>query len=278
MSAPPPEHIQSSPPLLRPKPRRPFELSGSSNESSNPSTPLKSLDAPFDPKDSHGQGDISRNRSIMNLTSSTLFGIYGQPTTLGEQPSEPQTPWGTGAETPSRNGSVDNLNLNLSPRGGRDNSIAELEARLLRTSGHRRKSSGRRSPVELQATHHAPRRRWSAVITSAVIRVIVLFAFGVAYGALVAHLHDHRQLAPVKVDAIDHASWGYLAFWGFSGVGIGSLLPWVDFLWENGSGDDYAVEQEETKKRGLPVEWNDVVRSVGAFVGIAFAIVRPSSR
>ena len=217
-----------------------------------------------------------RNPSFYNLTSSTLSGIYA-PTAL-EQPSEPQTPWGTGAETPARKGSID-----LSSRG-RDNSIAELEARLLKTTGRpdmqRRKKSGRHSP-DRDNVHHAP-RPWYSVLAATLLRGATLFLFGVAYGALVAHLHDNRHMAPVKVDAIDHASWGYLVFWGLSGVGLGSLLPWVDFLWENGTpGPDgqrddedglHAASAGQRKRGGLPVEWNDVVRSVGAFVGVAFAI------
>ena len=78
-------------------------------------------------------------------------------------------------------------------------------------------------------------------------------------------------------------------FWGVSGVALGSLLPWVDGLWEENfenrseerrdRSQSPEAEKEELDSSGLfGADWTPVVRSVGAFVGIAFAIVRtPSS-
>lgn len=67
-------------------------------------------------------------------------------------------------------------------------------------------------------------------------------------------------------------------------------MPWVDVLWEDVLGIDKEAfpsgdtEQGTEKKeedqrqgfdnRGLGADWNPVVRSIGAFVGIAFAIRR----
>jgi hypothetical protein len=74
-------------------------------------------------------------------------------------------------------------------------------------------------------------------------------------------------------------NWTYLFFWGVAGVALGSLLPWVDGFF-GGANDVNALEPKERKKTddsnssGLSVEWTPVVRSFGAFVGIAFAIVR----
>ena len=105
------------------------------------------------------------------------------------------------------------------------------------------------------------------------------------------HLHDDRQLAPFQVEGIikPRNDWGYLVFWGVSGVALGSLLPWVDGLWENfENGSTIGVErrergsspegdEEELDSSGLfGADWTPVVRSVGAFVGIAFAIVSNS--
>jgi len=111
-------------------------------------------------------------------------------------------------------------------------------------------------------------------------RGTVLFVFGVCYGALVGQLHDNKELyiAPVEVKGINSAGWAYLVFWGLAGVGMGCALPWVDSLWERGGQeeevDDGLDEGRGDRKRGLGgVEWSDVVRGVGAFVGVAFAIV-----
>lgn len=132
---------------------------------------------------------------------------------------------------------------------------------------------------------------------------MLLFIFGVAYGVIISHLHDSQQVAPVQVDlrGVEHNSWGYLIGWGGVGVLIGGLLPWVDILWEEVLGnnkDVFAVktlperpvsrgrapgdgrECDDGDERplsrsgsGLGADWNPVVRGIGAFVGIAFAIV-----
>lgn len=278
-------------PLLKPLPRRPFELSSSSNDSSAHSSPYIGS-ASFDdthlepPGASPSHADVSRTRSILNLTSSTLFGIYG-PTagTAGSthDASQPPTPWGTGAETPSRerNGSLDDCrrpSLDLSRV--RTNNAAEIERRLLLGDDQRGARRKTRSPVSPQTPHHVPGSRAHAVL-QAVVRVTVLFVFGVAYGALVAHLQDDRHIAPVEVRGFNRAGWGYLMFWGLAGVGIGNLLPWVDSTWDgvNSTPLPEVDEREDRgpRKRGLAgVEWSDVVRGVGAFVGVAFAIVSAS--
>ena len=86
--------------------------------------------------------------------------------------------------------------------------------------------------------------------------------------------------------------------WGGVGVLLGGLLPWIDVLWEEVSWRDaevFASKPEDSRPAdasedqgprpasrsgsGLGADWNPVVRSVGAFIGIAFAIVsRESNR
>ena len=115
-----------------------------------------------------------------------------------------------------------------------------------------------------------------------------------AYGTIITHLHDEQDLAPVKLEGLNRQSWSYLVLWGLSGMAMGSLLPWVDFVWDNhvetkpvvptqdrgrrtSSSESDTHEDERSSGRfnnGLGADWNPVVRSVGAFVGIAFAIVR----
>jgi len=107
---------------------------------------------------------------------------------------------------------------------------------------------------------------------------------------LVRHLHDDQQLAPFQVEGIIKPSndWRYLVFWGVAGVALGSLLPWVDTLFSPAPKE--AVEEYGNKGTSSPkkivgpdeeldsnsvlgADWTPVVRSVGGFVGIAYAIV-----
>lgn len=95
-----------------------------------------------------------------------------------------------------------------------------------------------------------PNRR-AAVLVGA-LRVMSLFVFGVAYGVIVTHLHN--TVASAAVDR-------YYVQWGLAGVALGSLLPWLD-----------GEVPEEDRPNGR-MAWDPVVRSIGAFVGIAYAIV-----
>ncbi|KAI9724456.1 MAG: hypothetical protein M1812_000524 [Candelaria pacifica] len=262
--------------ILRPTPRRTFELTPASSESSAPTTPYPEPTNPnmLDPKPN---SDLppSRTRSILNLTSSTLFGIYS-PTGYDTTRDEPSTPWGTGAQTPSGHRSLDNSTA-TSP------AIADWER--LRS---KRTKSGPQS--------HQPHTGAGNHLLSMVLRTVLLFVFGVAYGVIITHLHDNHHLAPVQVKGIDRYSWTYLGFWGIAGVALGSLLPWVDILWDDklrntgedsetgpttkketnpvSSNNDNNTEDEDEKSSSLRSnDWTPVVRSIGAFVGIAFAIV-----
>lgn len=261
----------TEPSLLRPIPLRAFELAAASAESSAPPTPpldSSSSSSYHEQRPSKESDSPSRTRSVLNLTSSTLFGIFS-PTTNGDR-DEPPTPIGAGAETPVRVTSFDN---NSQPLLNWD------ESRLVQAAAAHR--------------HHQHRFGFGDDIVPLVVRTVLLFTFGVAYGVIVTHLHDNHKLTPVKVQGIDGNKWPYLMFWGVAGVGLGSLLPWVDILWEEkfagaeatssnkamekGNGRAHALDEKapsSVSANDSPgADWNAVARSVGAFVGVAFAIV-----
>jgi hypothetical protein len=308
---------RSGPPLLKPLPRRPFSTSGSA--SPQPPTPAQLLTpdaavaqdpyfASSTPSDPSTDGANPRSRSFLNLTASTLFGIYA-PTALtpgGGETDTPSTPWDAGAETPARKDSLDQWGAAESPAsptsptaalwaitgGGRSPARRgapingdELERRLLR--GRRTASNAGTIPPARAAapepsSSSAPAAAAVVGPSELAVRALALFAVGVLYGALVAHLHDGHAGAGLgslreRVAALAAAGWwrrwpearevGYLGAWGAAGVMMGTLLPWVDG-WLRAR---YGGEGQMGEARGAA--WLDVVRSVGAFVGIAFAIV-----
>lgn len=233
-----------SPKIYRPTPRRPF------NHDAAPQQPPSPLLTPALPDDSP-----SRTHSIMNLTSSTLMGIYS-PTgyETDRDNTEPSTPWGTGAETPFGSTSSPITSRNI-----------------------RKKSI---TPQPPQST--------TSIILSLAWRSTLLFVMGMGYGGLVRHLHDDRQLAPFQVEGIikPRNDWTYLVLWGVAGVALGSLLPYIDTLFctespkeEDPTARDRTpspgrVIQEQLHSNGLVgTDWQPAIRSVGAFMGIAFAIV-----
>lgn len=235
-------------PLPQPTPRRYFDLN--STESSPP-TPRRfdSSILETDPGD-----EPRRSGSTLNLTSSTLSGIYSQ---SGDESG--RTPFGTGAQTPR-----------LFPGDDRLSSSATFSTPIL--------------PKVQTPRHHVSEQS----LPPPLIRFPLLFICGMTYGAVLTHLHDGQQLAPVKVDHIDRYSWRYLILWGTAGVILGGLLPWLDSLWEDPPVEATQARQPETPKLSLieggeenkspssssaSANWNQTVRGIGAFVGIAYAIV-----
>ncbi|KAL9606718.1 MAG: hypothetical protein Q9179_000158 [Wetmoreana sp. 5 TL-2023] len=206
--------------LLRPTPRRHFDFTPSSTAPPTPRTPSQESRGNADP-DSEPNSSLKfsdRTRSILNLTSSTLFGIYAPSDSPRDGSS---TPWGTGIETPG-----------LRPIG--DDNKPPVIGAYDKPQLHRRPSQP-----------HITVRNYYLPLT---LRTILLFLFGVAYGSIVTHLHDNQQIAPVKVEAIDRNTWRYLAFWGVAGVLLGRLLPWIDIFWERTLGDEerFSAVSEET--------------------------------
>lgn len=247
--------------LMKPKPRRPFELSSpppSSPSSPSATTPVSStyLQAPGSSMD--GTTTPAKTRSFLNLTTSTLFGIYQQ-TGFSTEREETATPWGTGA---------------LTPAGSRDNSLDLSRADKALSNGTASfKTRPRRRSSAPRPVHRKPRKGFKGYYLPLIGRVVALFGVGVLYGLLITHLHDRQELAPAKVD-INRSSWAYLTWWGLAGAALGEAMPWVDTFWAPENDEDNEVQDENRDRRmnkGLD-GWIDVVRSIGAFVGVAYAI------
>lgn len=226
-------------PILRPVPLRPFALGSAVEDDDGPSTPSRrgGLKVP-------GQSpSLSRAQSIVNLTASTLFGIYAPSSSL-YYGSDLQ------AETPRP----------ASP------AIEPLQQQRRSSAVTAPPSSASLAPTTISLT----------------LRLALLFFAGSSYGLLISHLHDggsHPTAFP----------WTYLALWGLAGVVLGGLLPWIDSVTasqqqkprprqqEKGEGEGEQPEEQVTtagaREAGRTTDWAAVVRGIGAFVGIVFAIV-----
>lgn len=243
------------PRILRPRPRRAFEIP--SNDSSGPPTPAE----PSNPDLLNPLGvnpnlqesastSVSRTGSILNLTSSTLYGIY-QPTAFDSLRDE-SSPWGTEANSPA---------AEFPPEPSQSEAL---------------KSAIEPRPFALRRTRsRLSHGMFRGVILPQVMSSALLFGFGIVYGVITVHLHDNHWITPVKLENVHYYdSWQYLGLWGMAGIALGNVLPWLD------SWRDTESVREEQSKRARSVEsedrtpsWVAVARSVGAFVGIAFAMV-----
>lgn len=217
----------------------------------------------------------SRTRSILNLTSSTLLGIYSSATD-GSKGGELNTPYGTGAQTPVERPSADSDGQKI-----RD----VLQAPSFPFNG-----APSRGPMIPKTRKRGFRQYYVPLIA----QTLMLFGFGMGFGSLVTHLHKTSRITPVPVPTSVANSLYYQVAWGIMGVLLGNALPQIDLLFDDeeaiADGVDTRTQQHQRlrslssmsqsgKERpsltdnGLGPMWYSTVRSVGAFMGIAFALV-----
>ncbi|KAL2752606.1 hypothetical protein ACRALDRAFT_2029801 [Sodiomyces alcalophilus JCM 7366] len=264
------------PPLLRPVPRRPFQNNSDASTSHDDRSPSPTSqyesDAPMTNSQNNGLTastpsepiSLSRTQSVMNLTGSTLSWIYSPLSSSKDRfgREELDSPWGTGAQTPVRRPNLDD---------------ATFEVIRQRSSlGRRRSSLG--NPY---TTIHTAPKSAAALTCMFASRIVLLFLLGMGYGVLVTRLHDGQKWRALSVDGIINTgqNWTILVSWGVAGVLLGVLLPWFDGVWEKAFGDDDVVAERRRDEsadgegsRGT--DWTLMVRGIGAFVGIVFAIRR----
>jgi hypothetical protein len=192
----------------------------------------------------------------MNLTSSTLFGIYSPTASSSSRDrvfadrDELDTPWGTGAQTPIKRPGIDDATFDF-----------------MKDRSHQIR---RRSSIRSQAPPMPANTSPSA--GALVMRGLLLFVLGVGYGMLVTSRFNS--------DSDSHASsgtynWAHLSFWGLAGVALGALFPWFDRVWEDSfgeKGDEAVIENTPAKDDDSGTDWAIAIRAIGAFVGIVFAI------
>ncbi|KAK4200564.1 insulin-induced protein-domain-containing protein [Triangularia verruculosa] len=296
---------RQSPEILRPIPRRPFRLAFTSptppeedsappsatqtpgitasdlaflNIHNNPSQPTKTTSS------------ISRATSLLNLTGSTLLGIYSPSLTPGIKPDTADTP------------SWDNNNDNQTPGIPQSPDPGDIDEQTLKLIKKRRDSSSRINNSHIRTsirTSYFPSLTPTAdslkapeppsqtqIIISTVLRGTLLFALGLGYGILVTRLPRAQQNSndPSSTPPPDEPlDWRYLIFWGASGVLLGCLLPWFDqfFIPTNKNGklspkplptSPQQQREKEREERQQEADYVLVIRSIGVFVGIVFAI------
>ncbi|GAO14172.1 uncharacterized protein UV8b_06584 [Ustilaginoidea virens] len=265
---------QDSPPVVRPIPRRPFHADLANVTPPDDDGADQHVSVSGQPNGQRSSGllttSLDRSESIppslisppsfKNLTSSTLMGIYSEAAantreSLLDDNEELDTPWGTGARTPIQRPSID-----------------EATYRLMRGRSHVPPQCSSFGPYAKADT--AVTQSTSEAALSLLLRGALLFALGLGYGVLITRLHsEQNHTAPMRDDSImkPGSNWKYLNSWGVAGVALGSLLPWFDTVWEGvfGSG----TEKSARNKDAAPgTDWALVMRAIGAFVGIVFAI------
>lgn len=319
----------STPPaIIRPIPRRPFNLSLTNATPPDDEAPLDSPsarhgDVPFGSKpgllgpqrrsssqtiadtvEDAGSSSMSRTQSILNLTQSALYGIYSPTLTDNNKGpgnpysdrTEPGTPWGTGAQTPGRSGlSWPTVEEDEDPE--RAEALLQLRQRLGAASKTHNGGmlTGPMSPsvkTQFEAATAPPVQQsmGSADLLTLAAKAVLLFVLGACYGMVVYRLRDEHMSVSLQQHQQRHASSFfpakgtydklYILFWGTSGVLLGSLLPWFDQFCDRTLGSSanaaYSPDGEGTvnlkDEISSDTDWALVIRGVGCFAGIVFAI------
>jgi hypothetical protein len=227
---------------------------------------LRFLDAKLSASSS--SHDLSRAASIANLTAPALFGIYS-PTITSPDPEDSDDRL-TAADSLWEVGGAE------SPKGrfGLDDETYVV-VRDRSTRGRQRISCDR---VASRSVSTSSSNLSGASALSLTVRSLILFVLGVGYGTIVSQLPSKQNLTAFGVENVASAGThgGYLAFWGVAGVVLGALLPWFDTVWERAFDKDERQPRRKSSTRppSLESEWPLVVRAIGAFVGIVFAIRR----
>jgi len=200
----------------------------------------------------------------MNLTTSALFGIYG-PQGL-EDKSEPNSVVGTPRLRPG-NGS---LSSPRTPSSG-SNRIPNLVKR-----GDEDQTTTKKRNVQ---------KSWSE---GGLKRGIPCGVAGMVYGLIIAWLRGKTRLQPITLQGPQEIDLGYVISWGVLGTIWGYLMSEFDRWWDNYyNTKSERRDDKKRKRRGSRVtlfkdqdwrlQWNDIVRCLGAYVGLSFAIVRLSN-
>ncbi|KAJ4858422.1 insulin-induced protein (INSIG) domain-containing protein [Trichoderma breve] len=254
------------PPLFRPIPRRPFvfDLKCSTPQPQS-LTPPK--DDESDSEEQRLEDEILLARFRRDLLKSGFLDLNTSTLAGDDDEEELHNPWGTGAGSPVK----------------RRDSLSRATYELMRDRSRRQSHASTETNRPKQPTTPGSRALWLAS------RALVLFVLGAGYGVLVTHLHQEQGLLQLS-DAgsgIPRYNGSYTAMWGFAlaGVGMGALQPWVDGEWDGmfgcDSGDTEVDSVESTydddERQPLPeTDWALVMRAIGVFVGVAFAVRRLS--
>ncbi|KFA62343.1 hypothetical protein S40285_09469 [Stachybotrys chlorohalonatus IBT 40285] len=267
---------EDGPQIIRPVPRRPFDLSFI-----NPTPPdddasgtiphhellasrlLRLVDEP--------PSDISSPPSYMNLTSSTLAGIYSPGPSDGGDDDEDTAPYFKEEDE------VVITPIEPRARTPLDSPDSEDEGLHMRRHTHtiRRDSIYSNNSVETNSG--------VSPTVSLILRAGVLFTLGTGFGVIITRYHtEGRFTSLADVATAASLDWKYWVFWGVAAVLLGTSLPLFDRYWEETHPPQThakpvlkPVEDEPTSESlDAGMDWALVVRAIGAFVGIAFAVRR----
>ena len=271
-------------------------LSGPSSTSPAPTHHLPAYKASLPPAAGSyltvNNTDFIKTQSFLNLTTSALSGVFGSQVSLSElagddagqrSGTEPEGAAATGSRfgKPPKIGhtrksaSIDDYDDFLKDANkSLHRAFTEPVARRRRgsmpfynldaSSVQGRKILARRTSLPALTPSQVPVR---LSITNLLIRLVTLFAFGIAYGELARNLHDNHQVPSGTLDiSVSQNTAVYSLVWGAQGIFLGFMLPLFDWLFPGST--DFRASFES--KGGN--DWSSIIRAVSAFMGLGLGV------
>ncbi|KAJ8102789.1 insulin-induced protein-domain-containing protein [Lipomyces tetrasporus] len=207
-------------------------------------------------------GAPHKSQSIVSLTSSALSGIFG-----------------SNLIDPSRAPTPDVLAPSISPASAilYGNDVArrrrnEGASQSMVNGSSRIKTANPKSGTLLyspvsDATSDRALTSTASGRLSVLVKISLLFSFGVAYGHLVTQLQDNHYVTPTTLNIDPTGS--FTLTWGVLGILLGTLLPFVDSI------SPAILGPKSSSSTGSSMfAWNTIVRAVGIFIGVSYGIRR----
>lgn len=190
------------------------------------------------------------SKSFLNLTTSTLFGVFGSNTNLSElNGEEPDT---------VELGKLDGPEFAALRRD------AQGPQKRRRSSFSYSQKKGRRQRDSRPESRAKPQK---SLITSPLIKTALLFVLGCGYGCVVHFLYEKQMGSRRDTDRLT------LPMWGVHCVLLGLGLPLLDKYKPSRSAPTQGLQRIRTK--GLSSgnrKWGSLVRTVGAFLGVVYGV------
>lgn len=262
MSVAPPRHPRSSLPN--------GIATGSSQVPSGSSAATASAASSIEHRNDLVSGPNSR--SFLNLTSSALSGVFGSQTSLADLAGDTTSYARTNGRVNQSSTNIDNVGsfldeASISLTGSlNDDGIKRRRTSMSFPSSAVSSARKQRSGIPRLPSLSSSTGSVRLSLPTLMVRLVTLFACGVAYGELARNLHDNHLVTIHTLDiATSQNSVTFSLVFGAQGILLGFLTPLFDWLFPISS-------SERTSKGKGGTDWSSIIRAVAAFLGLSYGV------
>lgn len=230
----------------------------------------------------------TKSKSFLNLTTSSLSGVFGSQMSLSELAGDSTS--NSGLRSNFSIGGHVNRSLESSKAARKsidvyDSFLNDANRSLTRMVSNSGDKPQRGSMTFPSSANSATRRQATMTrrpslpaltpstndvrlsISALIGRLVALFVFGIAYGELASQLYDNNEVTTKTLNILRSQNKTlYLLVWGLQGSLLGFLFPFFDWLLPEGQ-NSWPKEGKSSSKN-----WNSALRAVFAFLGLGLGV------